>query len=648
MGAKSGSILPAMRCQRSSRGAAGRAPFPLLLLATACAASDSGANPETPKGTKLAKADPSVTARLTEDVAWLANDAREGRRAGTQAGRDAAAWIVERLQALALDPAGEEGWTQSFEVGLPARDGGTSAVRIVNEVELSGSALVQPLFCSAGGTARGPLAWGGYGITEASVGWDDYEHARKNGELQGAVVLIVRGTPPLAESASDEEGEGDTALVQAGHGWGNAGSLFTKVMSAKRLGAVAVLIAPHPSQADAPFAPFDVSRSAQASIPCAFIAASVARRLEPAYDALVASVDQGEGPTAFRPWTAPIVELEADVVRERGEALNVLGLLRGADSARAIVVGAHYDHLGLGGDGSLAPGSMGEVHNGADDNASGTAAVLEIARELAAGPRPACDVLFALWGAEELGLLGSEHWAKHPTVPWESVVANLNLDMVGRAGDGQLAVLGVGTARPLEAWVRAAGAEADLELDISLSGQGVGGSDHMTFLKRRVPAVHFFSGVHPDYHKPSDDVQGFEADGTRRVVALGVELVRSMADAPRSALVYVDPPLSEEQQQSERQRLGAGWSVWFGTVPEYSYEGRGLLLAGTSEGSPAERAGLLAGDVVTQVGEVEVETIYDFMHALQVYKPGDVVRTQFVRDGESQAVPVTLATREAQ
>jgi hypothetical protein len=469
-----------------------------------------------------------------------------------------------------------------------------------------------------------------------------------NGELDGAVVLLVRGTPPIAEAEASAEAPGDGALVKPAQGLGNAGSLFTKVMNAKRLGAAAVLIAPHPSQAEEPLPRFDVSRSAQSSIPCAFISASVARRLEPAYDALVASLDKGAGPSAFRPLTAPIVELEADVVRERGEALNVLGLLRGADASRTVVVGAHYDHLGLGGDGSLAPGSMGEVHNGADDNASGTAAVLEMARELAAGPKPACDLLFALWGAEELGLLGSEHWAKHPTLPLESVVANLNLDMVGRAGDGELAVLGVGTARPLERWVREAGSAAGLELDISLSGQGVGGSDHMTFLKRRIPAVHFFSGVHTDYHKPSDDLQGFEAEGTRRVVALGIELVRNLSDAPRGALAYVDPPLSEEEQQSERQRLGAGWRVWFGTVPEYSYEGPGLLLAGTSEGSPAERAGLLAGDVVNRVGDIEVETIYDFMHALQIYKPGDVVQTRFVRDGETHAVPVTLATREAQ
>jgi hypothetical protein len=593
-----------------------------------------------------------VSSRLEADVRWLADDARQGRRAGTQSGREAGQWIAERLASLGLGPAGESGWTQSLEVGLPARDGGSSQVRIVHGVELGGSGLIQPLFCSSGGTVHGPLVWGGYGITNAEPAWDDYAHARKNGALQGAIVLIVRGTPPLpqpqASEAQSAAANGGEKPVEAGPGWANSGSLFMKVMSAKRLGAAAVLIAPHPSEASAPIPPFDVTRSAQASIPCAFISVPVARRLEPAYDALVASLERGEGPTAFRPATAPIVELRCDVVREKGEAFNVLGLLRGKDASRTIVVGAHYDHLGLGGEGSLAPNATGQVHNGADDNASGTAAVLEMARELAAGPQPECNVLFALWSAEELGLLGSEHWAKHPTVPIESLIANLNLDMVGRAGDRKLAVLGAGTAAPFEAWVREAAAQAELEVDISLSGQGVGGSDHMTFLKRQVPAVHFFSGVHPDYHKPSDDAERFEADGARRVVALGVDLVQRMAAAPRAALAYVEPAVSDEQREGERQRLGAGWRVWFGTVPEYSFEGPGLLLAGTSEGSPAERAGLLAGDIVRRVGEVEVETIFDFMHALELYKPGDVVRTQLVRDGQTLEVPVTLATRDAQ
>ena len=170
------------------------------------------------------------------------------------------------------------------------------------------------------------------------------------------------------------------------------------------------------------------------------------------------------------------------------------------------------------------------------------------------------------------------------------------------------------------------------------SGQGIGGSDHQTFLKREIPAVHFFSGIHGDYHRPSDDVERFEADGAARVAELGLALVRRLQSRPLEFVVVA-------AEEGDNQRVRGGFNVWFGTVPEYAYEGTGLLLAGTSAGSPAEKAGLLKDDVVLQVGEVEVETIYDFMHALQIYKPGDVVVTRYLRDGVEEQVRVTLATR---
>ncbi|HVS19772.1 MAG TPA: M28 family peptidase, partial [Planctomycetota bacterium] len=614
-----------------------RVVFALSLVFAACAGGGRD-------GGWPLEAEAQAEARLIDDVAWLADDAQEGRRAGTEAGTRAALWLARRFDELGLEPAGEGGWMQEFQVPLPVRDGGGSRLEAGGVVAQGAKDLV-PLFCSDGASARGPLVWGGYGISNAEAGWDDYAFARKNGALEGAVVLVVRGVPPVAGRASESD---ETALVQTGDGWGNSGSLFTKVMTAKRLGAAAVLVAPHPAAGAGALKAFDATRSAQSSIPCAMVSLQLARKLEPAYDAMVARLDRGEGPAAFRAQTAPQVDVACDVRRERGPAFNVLARLPGARPDRAIVIGAHYDHLGHGGDGSLAPDAVGQVHNGADDNASGTAAVLEIARRLKAGPRPGCDVVFALWSGEELGLLGSEHWAQHPTIALERVAANLNLDMVGRAGDGKLAVLGVGTAEPFERWLLADGGRAGLDLALSSSGQGVGGSDHQTFLKRKIPALHFFSGVHPDYHKPTDDVERFEADGTLRVVELVQRLTLEAAAAPALALAYVEPPPSEGEAQAESRRLGAGWRVWFGSVPEYGYDGRGLLLSGTSEGSPAERAGLLAGDVITRVGEIEVETIYDFMHALQTYKPGDVVATRFERDGAVQEVRVTLATRDAQ
>jgi hypothetical protein len=597
---------------------------PLLLLATSCALPDAIGLTE-PR-------EVAESARLQADVAWLADDAQEGRRAGTEAGRRSGEWIAARMAALGLEPAGEDGgYLQAFDVPLPIRDGGSSSISWLDddlrESELSGADAIVPLFCSDGATAHGPLVWGGYGIVHEQTGRDEL----LDPAIRGGVVLVVHGAPPYPVAGEVEHD--DTATVQAGVGWGNAVTLFTKVMNAKQRGAAAVVVAEHPASG-LEWMRFDVSRSAQANLPAVFVSAAAARELVPNYDDLLSTLEQG----GLAAWPSVEVSVRADVQREAGAATNVLGRLSGGAPGATVVIGAHYDHLGHGGDGSLAPDQQGEIHNGADDNASGTAAVLEMARLFVASPPPAGDVVFALWSGEELGLLGSEHWARNATLPLEGVAANLNLDMVGRAGDGVLTVLGAGTAAPFELWLAEAGVAAELELKVNRSGQGMGGSDHQTFLKREIPAVHFFSGVHEDYHKPSDDLERFEAEGTRRVVELGVDLTRRMLAAEELAFVQV-------ADEGEAKRRAGGTSAWFGTVPEYSYEGTGLLLSGTSVGSPAEKAGLLKGDVVLQVGDIQIDNIHDFVHAIQTYKAGDVVLTRYLRGQEERDVRMTLAHR---
>ncbi len=561
----------------------------------------------------LDAAEPSAE-RLRADVAWLADDAREGRRAG-QAGEAAAArWIAERLESLGLEPAGDDGWLQGFEVPLPVRDGGGSTVKWIGVKASgidSGREAAVPLYCSAAGHARGRLVFAGYGIVNEERGRDDYAEI----DPEGAVVAILRGSPgeDAPPAAPDASGEENPHGASAG-GWGASATILHKVIEAKQRGAVAVLFLPR--DADEPMLGFDAGRSGEAGIPAVTIPWSVFERLREADE----------------------VEVEADIVRAHGRATNVLGRLRGTSSERAIVVGAHFDHLGRGGLGSLAPDRAGEIHNGADDNASGTAVVLELARCLAAGRRPPCDVLFALWSGEELGLLGSEHWAQAPTVPLERIVLALNLDMVGRAGAGRLQVLGAGSAAPLSGWLAASAPASGLELAVNASGQGVGGSDHQTFLAREIPALHFFSGVHTDYHRPTDDVERFEADGARRVAELGLEVLACALGAvlEGQGLAYVAPP------PSDKPSGGGGFRARFGSVPEYSFEGPGVLLAGTSPGGPAERGGLVRGDVVTGLGSVQVETIHDLMYALNVHKPGDVVLVRFRREGEERTLRVTL------
>ncbi|MAE29256.1 MAG: hypothetical protein CMJ87_09795 [Planctomycetes bacterium] len=610
----------------------GAAPlFSAALLAVGCQATDAavGGGVQT---------DGDTAERLQQSVAWLADDAQGGRRAGTPNGLRAGRWIAEQLAAAGLEPAGEGGWFQEFQVPLTPRDGGASALTSLGE-QRRGAEQLTPLFCSSGGRAQGPLAFAGYGVVNGSMDWDSYGDAK----LAGAVVMIVRGAPRISEEAAaarSAAGESASENVEHGSGWGNSGSLFLKVMNARRQGAVAVIVAQHPADGEAAPLAFDRGRGGLASLPVLMVSTETAVWLLPEYVNRVHTRDQLAlpGPVLV---TERAVAVEADVERGEGPATNVLGRLAGIGSGPTVVIGAHYDHLGLGGTGSLHGGAFGEIHNGADDNASGTAVVIEMARLLAAGPPPAGDVICALWSGEELGLLGSEYWSEHPTVPLDRVGANINLDMVGRAGDGHLEVLGAGTSPPFAAWLEAAGPAAGLELSVSLSGQGMGGSDHQTFIKRAIPALHFFSGTHPDYHRPSDDTERFEAGGAQRVTALSLDLMARMQAAPQLPFTEI----RAERDEKTGQRRISGVSVRFGSIPEYGWEGEGLLLGGTSENSPAERAGLLRGDIISQVGDIEVLNIYDFMFALQTYKAGDVVLVRFQRDDTEQSVRLTLEAK---
>ena len=574
------------------------APLFLALLLAGCSAFQNAP--------KVAPAPASAeAARLQEDVVWLAADARAGRRAGTEEAHQAALWLAQRLRSLRLEPIGEKGFLQEFPVALPARAGEGNHLKL-GEKTLSGAG-VGALIYSDSGSASGTLVDCGYGIES-----DTPEHKRNDFELadpKGQLALVRRGLPA-------DGGDAKT--------WGTSADILTKIMNAKRHGALGVVLVCKDA-ADLPA--FDTSRGGKAGLPCIALT----------YEAL------GQAPDA--PSIAlGAATIQAEVLREKGAAYNVLGRLVGKDSSRTIVICAHYDHLGGGGEGSLAPDKIGEIHHGADDNASGTATVLEIARLAVSRGTPACDLVFALWSGEEEGLLGSEYWGEHPTVKLSKVSANLNLDMVGRAGNGKLQVLGAGTSPDFVTLLGEANAAKILELTVSTSGITMGGSsDHQSFLKRQIPALFFFSGLHEDYHKPSDTADKFESAGAAKVATLGIELVERLAAAKKFAFVDVQPPKGAKQDTPDKNSTRS----WFGARPSMTFEGPGVLLDGTSAGSPAERAGFLKGDVLVQIADVKVDTLQDMQYALTHYKPGDTVTIVFTRDAKQQETRVTLASRQA-
>ena len=319
---------------------------------------------------------------------------------------------------------------------------------------------------------------------------------------------------------------------------------------------------------------------------------------------------------------------------------NVVALVPGRDPAlrgEYVVIGAHFDHLGRSPAGAMDPEAKDAIRNGADDNASGTAAVLELARLFAASPARR-SIVVAHFTGEELGLLGSQWFVDHSPVPLDSVVAMVNFDMVGRLRSDKLIVYGVATARELPAIVDSANVAP--RLAISAVGDGFGPSDHSSFYAKGIPVLHFFTDLHEDYHRASDDAARIDAAGEARVVAVAERVVRAIADRPARLTpvrAAAPPPVAGGRE---------GSNVYLGSIPDMSAgDTPGLRLSGVRAGSPADAGGLRAGDVIVELGGRPVKDLYSYSEALYAHKPGDRVEIAFLRNGARQTTSVTLGKR---
>ena len=325
-----------------------------------------------------------------------------------------------------------------------------------------------------------------------------------------------------------------------------------------------------------------------------------------------------------------------------GTGRNVVALLEGADPGlrrEVVVVGAHYDHLGHGAPGSLAPDEPGVIHNGADDNASGVGTMLRVAQRLASGPPTARSVVFVAFTGEESGLLGSEYFAAHFTLPSDTMVAMINMDMVGRLGSGNLIINGVDTAEEWRSVVDAALAKAGVAA--SLSGEGYGPSDHTSFYTRDVPVLHLFTNVHGDYHRPSDDWQKIDGAGMEKVASIVFDITTAVANR-RPSLTLMRGAGRPPAPAGEASR---GYGAYLGSVPDFTPVERGVKLSGVSPGSPADKAGIRGGDILVGLGQFEVADLQGMTDALRAHKPGDEVEVRLLRDGRALTLKVTLGTR---
>jgi len=324
-----------------------------------------------------------------------------------------------------------------------------------------------------------------------------------------------------------------------------------------------------------------------------------------------------------------------------GTGRNVIATLAGSDPAlrgERVVIGAHYDHLGEGMAGSLAPGEQA-IHNGADDNASGVAAMLWAAERLVAGPRPARSVTFIAFTGEESGLLGSAHYVANPGAASGPMVAMINLDMVGRLGAGPLIVYGVDTAAEWNALLTPAAERAGVA--VATRGEGYGPSDHTSFYLKDVPVLHFFTNTHADYHKPSDDWERIDAAGLEKVAAIVTDIARAAA-VRRPALTL---QRGAGQPPRAATATSGGYGAYLGSVPDFAPVPRGVKLSGVTAGSPAATAGIIAGDIVLGIGAHEVADLQAMTDALRVHKPGEAVDVRILRSDTALTLRVTLGSR---
>ncbi len=320
---------------------------------------------------------------------------------------------------------------------------------------------------------------------------------------------------------------------------------------------------------------------------------------------------------------------------------NVIAVLPGSDPVlrvQSVIVGAHYDHLGLGGFSALDPDSIGLVHNGADDNASGAAALLHVARRLRGDP-PARTVVFIAFGGEELGLLGSSFYVRNPVYPLTQAFAMVNMDMIGRLRNNRLIVFGAETATELPALLDSLNWYAGF--DLKASGDGYGPSDHASFYAAGLPVVHVFTDLHEDYHRASDDIHRISQDGLLRVADFTATIVEALANRTAD-LTFVEAPRPNSGIGSSQS---SGYGAYLGSIPDMTGGTQGVRLTGVSKDSPADKAGMRGDDVITRIGRYEVANLRDMSAALKSYKPGDEVDIVVLRGGVEHRTTVTLGRR---
>lgn len=578
--------------------------------------------------------------RIRTHVETLASDRLAGREAGSPGERAAAEYIAAELRRIGARPLpGSNDLFVPFEFTAGSRDGG-SQLRIARSDAragewVSGTNSVRALSFSDDGEVTGPVVFAGYGIVvpeSQNFGYDSYAGLN----VKDKIVVVLRYFP--------EDADQKTKAILARYA-----DLRYKAMAARQRGGKALLVVTGPRSPNAgELVPMTFDTAiAGSGIPAASIDRTAADRLfehgRPLAD-VQRELDTGNPHVAGFELSGVTVTLKTAVVREKRTGLNVVAYLPATEPVAGVprpwvATGAHYDHLGRGRNGnSLASrDEVGRAHLGADDNASGTAAVLRIAELLAREPRRPRHLLIGLWSAEEIGLVGSSAFLEAGLVPADQIAAYLNFDMVGRMQDNRLAVQATGTSPVWGSLLERVNVAAGF--DLALQPDPYQPTDVANFNQVGIPSLSFTTGAHADYHRPSDTADKLNYEDLERIADMAAAIVRRLMDE-RTAPQFV------KVEQSSQTVSRSGLRVFTGTVPDYTSDAKGLLLGGVVGGGPAERAGLQKGDVIIEIAGHTIANIYDYTYALELLKIGEPVKVVYLRNGERRETQLVPAARQ--
>jgi Zn-dependent M28 family amino/carboxypeptidase len=586
-----------------------------------------------------ASAQPVAQSQTRAHVETLASDKFDGRMAGSDGERLAAQYIAGELARIGAKPLpGAKDFFQPFEFTAGTRDAGTTVtVQAAGKTTVFAAPQVQALSFSDSAEVSGTVVFAGYGLVvpdSQNFGYDSYVGL----DVKDKVVLVLRYFP--------EDADLRTRTILARYS-----DLRYKAMAARQRGAKALLVVTGPRSPNAgatvPMT-FDTAL-AGSGIPAASIngdagraifAAAAGRTLEDVQK----SMDTGNPHASGFAIGDATVTVKAAVQRETRTARNVVAYLPASGATAGVekpwlAAGAHYDHLGRGGNGNSLAGKdeTGRIHHGADDNASGTAAVLALAETLARQPRRR-NLLLAFWSAEEIGLIGSNAFVNKPPIAVDQLAAYLNFDMVGRMVDNKLTVQATGTSPAWNRIIEQANVAAGF--DLVLQPDPYQPTDVATFNAANVPSLSFFTSTHTDYHRPGDTAEKINYEDLDRVVVFAAAILSRVSDTPEA------PAFTKVQQQTETGGGRAGVRVFTGTIPDYATNVKGLLLGGVIGGGPAEQAGLQKGDVIVEIAGQTIANIYDYTYALELLKVGEPVKIVYMRGTERRETTLTPGARK--